>query len=57
MIVQGEIERSYLPLVFGINRETYLKILGVNFHSDPIKWDQLLIKQAPGVQKVDSAMR
>ena len=20
--------------------ETYLKIMGVNFHSDPIKWDQ-----------------
>ena len=32
MIVKGEIERRYAPVVFDINRETYLKIMGVNFH-------------------------
>ena len=39
MIERGN-RKPYPPVVFDINMETYLKIMGVNFHSDPIKWDQ-----------------
>lgn len=40
MVVRGKVERPLPPVALDIQHETYLKILGVYFNSEPTNWDQ-----------------
>ena len=51
MVVRGKVKRPLPPVALGIHQETYLKILGVYFVSDPTNWDQQFISLLSQVGK------